>query len=171
MTGFWRGWVGLWLIIGSAWAAPTRLPPGATPPDQVGRTHDGRSILLSDTPQAVRVVSFWATWCAPCRAEMSFLDQVQKQVSPEHLQVIAVNIEDRRTFKRIVAKLGTELGITLTHDGNGAIARRYGVGAIPHTVIIGRDGKIANTHLGFAESRMEDLIAELNALLASGKAP
>jgi peroxiredoxin len=160
------------VCIGIVWLLCTglvhsaKLQVGDVAPDLVGRDSSGALIKLSDYSGTVRVVSFWATWCAPCRSEMSFLDQVQKQVSAEHLQVIAVNIEDRRVYRKVVKQLAAEVGITLTHDGNGAIARRYAVGAIPHTVVIGRDGKVVEVHVGFSDERMDELIEQLNAQLA-----
>lgn len=158
--------LGALLCLASAQLAAGKPKPGDVPPDELGRTFAGEQIKVSDQPGSVRVVTFWATWCAPCRTEMSVLNQVQRQVSEKHTQVIGVNIEDRRTFKRVIAKLGRELNIKLTHDASGAVARKYRVGPIPHTVLIGREGRIASIRLGFSKEHVDDLIAALNALLA-----
>lgn len=161
----------LLLACGSAFAAKPpaepKLKPGDLPPVEVGTTLDGDTVRLDSQPGAVTVVSFWAGWCAPCRKEMSLLDQIQQQVSPEHLRVIAVNIEDRATFRRIQRKLKDSIHFTLSNDPRGVVMRNFGVGPIPHSVYIGRDGRVDGVHLGFSEQQIDKVISELNRLLAA----
>lgn len=155
----------LLLLSQSVFAAKGGLKLGDIPPDKLGKTPAGELIQLSNHRGAIVVISFWASWCAPCRTEMSVLESVQKQVDPGRLKVVAVNIEDRQTFRKIVRTL-KDVNLTLTSDPNGVVSRAYKVGPIPHTVIVGPDGRIAAMHLGFSEARLEPLVAELNQMLA-----
>lgn len=115
-------------------AATPALKPGDLPPVDVGTTMTGDRVRLDSQTGVVTVVSFWAGWCAPCRQEMSLLDQIQAQVGADQLRVIAVNIEDRATFRRIHRQLKDSIHFTLSNDPRGVVARKYGVNAIPHSV-------------------------------------
>lgn len=147
-------------------AATRALQPGDLPPADLGTTMNGERVRLDGESGAVTVVSFWAGWCAPCRQEMSLLDQIQAQVGADQLRVIAVNIEDRSTFRRIHRQLRGHIHFTLSNDPRGVVARKYGVNAIPHSVYIGRDGRVDEVHLGFSEAQVDKVIRELNRLLA-----
>ena len=79
---------------------------GEAAPDVVlGVTQTGSSVRVSDHAGKVVVVSFWASWCAPCRKELAVLDGLQVE-GKGNLQVIAVNIEDRELFKKAAQLLG-----------------------------------------------------------------
>lgn len=139
---------------------------GDTPPDDLGK-FEGNRILLSDNPGTVRIVTFWATWCPPCRKELPVLAQMQNNVGTEELQVYAVNYKES---PRVVKKLRRQLpdtDVVFLSDRKGLVGEAYGVGGIPHMVIIGKDGKIAYRHVGYADSVIDRLIEELNTLLAA----
>ena len=83
----------------------------------------------------------------------------------DHLQVVAVNIEEKSRFRQIARALAS-LNIKIAHDATGA-SRAFGVDGIPHCALIGRDGKIIKVHRGYAETELDTIIAELNAALAA----
>jgi thiol-disulfide isomerase/thioredoxin len=142
------------------------LPVGSVPWDELGKAIDGRKIKVSDYRGKVVIVSFWASWCGPCRKELPVLAGVVKRVGPEHLQVIAINYHDElKPFKFVVDVL-KDYPITILRDQNGKAARKYEVRGIPRMIIIGRDGKVSSDHTGYGESALPGLIEELNRLLA-----
>jgi thiol-disulfide isomerase/thioredoxin len=142
------------------------LPVGSMPIDELGRDIRGEPIKLSDHLGKVVIVSFWASWCEPCRKELPVLAGVAKRVGPEHMKIIAINFKDQtRPFKMVVDIL-KDHPITMLRDANGKTARRYGVRAIPRMVIIGRDGKVAADHTGYGEGSLPGFIEQLNQLLA-----
>ena len=112
------------------------------------------------------VVTFWASWCAPCRSELAMLEKLQT-IAKERLKVVAVNIEPRDVFRRVVRAL-PDFKVTLTNDPEKRRADTYGVGGIPHMVIIGKDGKVVAVHRGYSDSGLDGLLAEINAELAKG---
>jgi thiol-disulfide isomerase/thioredoxin len=153
--------IGLWLA--AALTAPVCAAPAAgdVAPNEVGRTLDGESVTLDSFAGKVVVVSFWATWCPYCQKELPVLDSIQKAAGNQHLQVIAVNTESRDVFRKVERALRS-LSIKLAYDPGKQAATAYGVSAIPHLVIIGRDGRIVKVYRGYGESSLEGIVADLN---------
>lgn len=142
------------------------LKVGDEAPDFLGRDIHGKSIRLADYRGKVVIVSFWASWCEPCRKELPVLEKVQRAVSPHGLQVLAVNWkEDRDVFRRITKALA-EYQLTLLSDSNGRVGDTYGVNAIPHMLLIGKDGRINFINIGYGESVLDEVVDEINKALA-----
>lgn len=148
-------------------SAPEKvLGRGETPHPQLGVTLDGKPVELSEGAGKVQVVTFWATWCAPCLKEIPVLEGLQRTVK-DRLRVVAVNIEDRAQYRKALRAFeNSKFTITLAHDYNKAASTAYGVHGIPHMVIVGKEGKILNVHRGYNDDALEPLVAEINAALA-----
>lgn len=155
-----RGFAGLLvcLLAAAPGYAHEKLKVGDIPPPIA------RSVNLSDYRGKVVIISFWASWCAPCRKEMSMLAKLQTAATRDKVVVFAVNWQqDPEVFWKIQRALrGVDL--TLISDSSGYVGSKYDVDAIPHMVIVGRDGRIAAIHLGYGESALPALIDEINSL-------
>jgi thiol-disulfide isomerase/thioredoxin len=161
------------LAANSAMAGQPLPKVGDLPPPTLGKTAAGDKVTLSDYQGKVVIVSFWATWCEPCRKEMPILASIQKQATRDKLLVFAVNWKDDRNNFRTVVKRLKEAGVDLEilSDEYGSYGKQYGVKAIPHMVIIGRDGRIARIHVGYGEGEIPVLVNEINQLLMAPTAP
>src|SRR6187455_345793 len=85
---------------------PPVFPVGSVPEDDLGKDIDGNKVRISDYHGKVVILSFWASWCEPCRKELPVLAGVVKQVGPDQLQVIAVNHrDDLQPFRYVVSVL------------------------------------------------------------------
>jgi thiol-disulfide isomerase/thioredoxin len=150
----------------------TQSVSGATPELKVGDlpppTLNWR-YKLSDYQGKIVIVSFWASWCAPCRKEITVLAEIQKQATRDKLVVLSVNWrEDAQRFRETERELrGRGRDLTLISDEGGDIGKKYGVTAIPHMVIIGRDGRIAAIHVGYDVSEIPELVDEINKLASA----
>jgi thiol-disulfide isomerase/thioredoxin len=160
-----------WLLAAYAGDKPASLV-GSMAPDFNSRDAVTRQrIRLSEQQGRVVVLTFWATWCHPCREEVPILENLQKAVSKEQLVVYAVPFrEPERTYDALV-KLFRNWQITLIDDRHESIAARYRITSIPHLFVIGRDGRVTAEHLGYGERSVERLVADVNAALRAAPAP
>ena len=148
-------------------AAPrVKLLPGDVPPISLGTTRGGDEIETTQFAGRVLIVTFWASWCAPCRAEMGILEGMQR-LGKGKLNVVAVNIEPYEDFRKVHRVL-KDIQITITSDQYKRAATPYGVRGIPHMVIIGKDGKVIQVHTGYGESALQGLVDEINDAIAAG---
>jgi thiol-disulfide isomerase/thioredoxin len=160
--------VPLALVLSGAGAA--RAPGvGDAAPDFLGKTLDRTPVSLGSYRGKVVVVSFWATWCPPCRAELPILANVQT-AGKGYIQVIAVNIESRDVFRK-AAKILAEYPLLLTNDVDRRGFNSYGARALPHLVVIGKDGHIISVREGYGAGEIPDLADELNRALAVKSEP
>lgn len=142
-------------------AAPQR---GDIPPDFLGLDRDGRPVKVSDYRGKLVVISFWASWCGPCRRELPMLSALQAGVGYEHLQVIAVNLNEPRRDLDAFLKLNPSLEMRHIRDG-GTVARHYGVTAVPNLFVIDQRGAIAQVHRGYSPKQLQQFAEQIAALL------
>lgn len=152
------------LLVAAAEAA-NKLKVGDDPPDKFGVSASGEHIHLSDYRGRVVVISFWASWCPPCRAELPKMIALQKVATRQRLVVLSVNWQQPFEQFRVLRDKLKKFDLTLISDQYGAVGKAYNVTAIPHMVIIGKDGKIADIHIGYDEDQLPALVDEINALL------
>jgi thiol-disulfide isomerase/thioredoxin len=109
---------------------------------------DGQLVKSSDFLGKVVILDFWATWCAPCKAEIPGFIALQKQYGDQGLVVIGVSLDDQgpAVVKRFMADLQMNYRVVL---GDVVLMQAFGGTAIPTTVIINRAGKIVARHVGF----------------------
>jgi len=106
------------------------------------KTLGGESFRLADhVGREVVVLNFFATWCGPCRQEMPELARFADQYKGRPLRLLAIDVEEKEAVVRaFVAKEGVALVVAL--DESGGVARAFGVGSYPTTVVVGADGSI-----------------------------
>jgi peroxiredoxin len=111
----------------------------------------GRTTRLSDYKGRVVLINFWATWCAPCQAEMPELKKLQTSYQTRGLQVIGIacSPERRSGVFRIMRKFRLNYPVLF---GTREIADKYEISdVLPVTIVVDRDGKIRARILGILE--------------------
>ncbi len=99
------------------------------------------------------LIDFWASWCGPCRAEMPTVKAAYERFSPKGFQIVGLSFDsDRKAWMAGIAKLGITWPQLSDLKGWKCIAgQTYGVSSIPHTLLVGPDGKIVASGLRGAE--------------------
>ncbi len=118
----------------------------AAPEFELERIEGGMGSLSDYAGQPV-LLNFWATWCAPCRIEMPYLEAVHAKHADEGLVVLGVNVgESTAEVEPYLQELGLTFPVVL--DQNRQVAQTYRVGTYPTTVFIDREGRIINVRRG-----------------------
>ena len=159
----------LLLLGAAATVAAGELGPvpkvGELPPQLLGKDRKGQPVDLSTQRGKIAIVTFWASWCGPCRKELPVLGQLQAIVGTDDLQVFAVNFKEPRNDFLNVTRDRKAPPLTWVHDGKGVVSDQYGIQAIPHMFILDHDGRVAHVHRGYSEEALPKILEEIMALL------
>ena len=132
-------------------AATTLIHAGDVAPDFTVEMLDGSSITLSELRGKVVLVNFWATWCPPCRQEMSHLQKdVIDRFAGKDVVVLPISRgEERKTVEQFIERMGYTFPIGLDRDQS--IYKKYASNYIPRSVVVGKDGKVVYVAVGYDE--------------------
>ena len=132
-----------------------------------------KNFFFSDTLKLGRptVISFFATWCGPCRVEMPVLDTLSQSYSDINFYLVDVSgltqgkskmKEDPTKVKIMVESLGVTLQVLM--DKYGKVAEKYGVKSLPRLVVIDQKSKVHYIHDGYApgdEKKLKEVLDKL----------
>jgi peroxiredoxin len=175
-----RGWRELFILLalvaalvllrsrGGELAMPSLPPPAAdrqnAPDFELARAQGGRTSLAEQRGRVV-LLNFWATWCEPCRAELPALQALQRDLATEGLAVVAVSIDAGPSEAVARFASGRGLAFAVLLDPREEVARRYGVGAYPTSIVIDRRGAIVYRAPGAYAWDAPESVAWFRALL------
>lgn len=130
----------------------------------------GESVDFSEWVQEMGkpvIISFWATWCSPCKKELDAVADMYPDWQEEYgVELAAVSIDDRRAFAKIgpmVETRGWEYSIFT--DENQALMQALNVQAVPHTFLIDNNGQIVWSHSSYVPGDEYELEDQLKKLL------
>lgn len=150
-------------------AQETGVEVGDRPPNYLGRSTDGDKLYVADSEGQILIVTFWASWCAPCLKELPVLNAIQKKAGADRVRVVAVNLKEPRKQFRRAMRAFRDFEVTFVHDQRGAIARDFHVKGVPNMFIIDVDGRIAFHHVGYSDAALGGIVGEINALLVKNQ--
>jgi len=125
-------------------------------------TLDGQHISMDGLAGKVVLIDFWATWCGPCREALPNIRRIAHKFEGQPLVVISVSLDkDEAKWKDFVARNGMTWFQYRDGSFDGAMAKQFGVTAIPATFTIDADGVLEDQHVGDAdiEGRIKKLVA------------
>ncbi|MEL6347993.1 MAG: TlpA disulfide reductase family protein [Myxococcota bacterium] len=122
------------------------------PDFQLRSPMDNQSVKLSDLQGKVVLMNFWATWCAPCMAEMPHLQQMYTDLKEQGFEVISISIDDARDRSKIKPLVKSKgLDFTILWDQGSRVSQVYNPsGVVPMTVIIDKEGNIIEKKTEYA---------------------
>ena len=130
-------------------------PPKFTLPDLKG----SEVAVPDDFIGRVVIIRFWEEGCRSCEKEMPMVDSLYTKYKERGLVVLAVNVgQPKAVAEAFAVRLGISYPVLL--DMNSKTARRYGIKAVPFTLIVDRKGKIRKRILGETESKLIEAIVE-----------
>lgn len=135
--------------------------PGATAPDFALQSLNGNTVHLADFRGKAVLLNFWATWCEPCKLEMPWFVELEKQYGPQGLQVVGVAMDD--SGKDTIAKFAKDMGVNYpVLLGKESVGDEYGgLEYLPTSFYIDRDGKVVARVFGLrSRSDIEDWVKE-----------
>ncbi|MEL6586471.1 MAG: TlpA disulfide reductase family protein [Pseudomonadota bacterium] len=127
---------------------------------------DGDAGRLSDYAGKVVVLNFWATWCAPCRAEMPSLQALDTAFDGQGLEVVTIAFGRHNPMQ--MEKFWNDVGITslpLHLDASTQLAKSLGVRGLPHTFVLDRQGQIIAQLQGEADWAAPETLALMRSVL------
>ena len=132
---------------------------GVAAPDFTLPSLDGRKVKLSDFRGKAVLLNFWATWCPPCKVEMPWFADLQKQYAQDGLVVLGVAMDDSKpdTIAKFASEMGVNYPVLL---GTDKVSDDYGdVQYLPTTFYIARDGTIVDKMTGLlGRKEIEDAV-------------
>ncbi|MEU6098451.1 TlpA disulfide reductase family protein [Streptomyces sp. NPDC047079] len=136
----------------------------AAAPDLSGTTIDGKKLDVADYKGKVVVINVWGSWCPPCRAEAVNFVTVAKDTADKGVQFVGINTRDTSTEP--ARAFEKEFGVTYPslYDPTGRLMLRFKKGtlnpqAIPSTLVLDRDGKIAaRTLQPLSEEKLREML-------------
>ncbi|MGE5639627.1 MAG: peroxiredoxin family protein [Clostridia bacterium] len=136
---------------------------GRTPPLELADM-DGAAHRLSDYRGKVVLVNFWATWCAPCRAEMPSIERLRAALEGRPFAVLAVNVgENPRAAREFAEKLPVKFTILMDRDLKAT--KSWSAKLLPASFVVGPDGAIKYAYLGDLDWSSPEVRASIEALM------
>ena len=147
------------------YAATTLVKEGMLAPDFTVQMFDGKQITLSNERGKVVLVNFWATWCPPCREELTRVesDLIERFKGQKFLFLPISRGEEREAVADFRMQMGYTFPMGL--DPDRKIYDLYASNYIPRNFLINEEGKVVMTSIGYTAEEFDTLIAKIESLL------
>ncbi len=122
------------------------------------------TVQLSELKGEVVYLDFWASWCLPCKKSFPWMDDMQKRYSKQGFKVVAVNLDKDKALADEFLKQ-KDVSFTVAFDASGNSASKYKLRGMPSSYLIGRDGKVHASHIGFRDKDKDKLEQVIKNLL------
>lgn len=123
---------------------------------------DGENHRLSEYRGNVVVLNFWASWCGPCRGQLSSLQQFHDRYHEAGLTILGINIDEH---DHDAQDLAAGLGFPVLRDTTHSVSELYDLGRLPLTVLVDRDGSVRHVFGGRDARDANVYLAHLRELL------
>jgi len=146
----------------------TEKPAASTLPAIDVKTLGGKTVNIKEYvgKGKITVISFWATWCSPCKKELDAIAEIYPDWQEEYgMELIAVTIDDARSMAKVPGLVETKgWEYTVLADSKQELMKALNFQTVPQTFLLDAEGNIVYTHTGYNpgdEIELEDKIAAL----------
>ncbi len=151
------------LLLAAAW--PAAATDGAVPaPGFSLASRAGGQVSLADLKGQVVMINFWASWCGPCRQEFPALDQIYAKYKPMGFTLVAINVETEKADAEKFLS-ATPASFPILFDPDNTVSGKYGVSAMPTTVLVDRQGRVRWQHRAYKPGDEAKYIEQIRAAL------
>lgn len=116
---------------------------------------NGKQVNVADYGKSgkITVLSFWATWCVPCKKELTNIADIYADWQKKYnMQIVAVSIDDSRSSTKVKPTVeGQRWEYEVLLDVNQDLKRQMNIQSVPFTVLVDATGKIVYTHSGYVD--------------------
>ena len=120
---------------------------------------------LENNGQAI-VISFWATWCKPCKKELNTIAEVYEDWQDETgVKLVAISIDNSRSMAKVAPYVNaSDWDYEVYIDPNGDLKRALGISTVPHTFLLNSEKEIVWQHKGYVDGDEDELFEQIKKL-------
>lgn len=143
------------------------LPAQNQVPDIKLKKLNGQSVqLYSYLKDGPVLINFWATWCAPCKKEMVYLDQFERKYSKQGFSILSISTDSPKTLSSVRSYIrAKKYTFDVFLDPNSQIFKKLNGNLMPTNILVGQDGNILWRHYGYLPGDEKKMEAEIKAAL------
>ena len=144
------------------------IAQNSTLPSVNVKTLNGVSINITEIENNGKpiVISFWATWCKPCKKELNTIAEVYEDWQDETgVKLVAISIDESRSMAKVSPYVNaSDWDYEVYLDPNGDLKRAMGVSAVPHTFLLDSKKEIVWQHKGYVDGDEDELLEQIKKL-------
>lgn len=158
------------MLVAFGYTAVLAQKEAQTMPSVMLKDMNGKPKNMADYSKSgkITIISFWATWCSPCKKELNNINELYDDWKNKYdLVLVAVNTDNARNTQKVkpyVDGQGWEYEIIM--DVNQDFQRALNIVQIPHTFLLDQNGQVVYQHSGYVEGDELALEEKIKALLA-----
>jgi len=144
------------------------LSQNRTLPSVEVKTLYGENINIQEIENSGKpiVISFWATWCKPCKKELNAIAEVYEDWQEETgVKLIAISIDDTRSMSKVMPYVNaSDWDYEVYLDPNGDLKRAMGISTVPHTFLLNGKNEIVWQHKGYVDGDEDELLEQIKKI-------